>query len=181
MPWTTPPTFTADTELAAADLNLLSDDLEYLKGIADGVTFSGAKVDRAGASAVSVANTTETAITLTNEVFDFGGWWSSGATFTVPAGAIPAGYTTIAVMVNASIRFAANGTGLRKLIVLKNGSEIDHFGAPGLVGEVVTVAGLTVFTVEAADTIGIQAYQSSGGALNLDVARLTVLRYAPAS
>lgn len=36
MAWVTPPTFTAGLAASAANLNILSNDLDYLKGIAEG-------------------------------------------------------------------------------------------------------------------------------------------------
>ena len=181
MSYTTPPTFTAGTVLTAANLNILGDDIVYLKGITDGVTFSGYKIDRSGAGSQSIPDATDTDVTFTTEVFDSGGWWSSGATSTVPAGAIPSGYTTVAVMFIALVRFVANGTGGRKILILKNGSEVDSVNYSAISGDTTTVT-LTGFTTcVAADTFKMQVRQSSGGALNMDVARLTLVRYAAVS
>lgn len=182
MAWTDPPTFNAGDVLTASQLNqYLRDNQTYLKGIADGVTASGAKVDRNGAADLSIADTTDTDVTLTNEVLDLGGWWSSGASFTTPAGAIPAGYTSILLDVLAYVRFTANGTGARALKVLKNGSEEDSVWQSAITGETTTLLLPTKFTVVSGDTIKMQAYQSSGGALDIDVAKLVVFRFAPAS
>src|SRR5690349_21481646 len=109
MAYTTPPTFVADDPLAAADLNILGDDIAYLKAIADGVGFSGTRVTRAAST--SISNNTDSAITFTAEPTDVGGWFSSGTNVVVPAGAIPAGYTTIAVDVIGQTSWTANGTG----------------------------------------------------------------------
>lgn len=182
MPYTPERSWATGDLVSASDLNTyLRDNVDYVKALTDGLTFSGAKVDRAGAGSQSIPNATDTDVTLTNEVFDNGGWWSSGASFTVPASAIPSGFTTIAVQVVCLIRFVSNGTGTRKLLVLKNGVEQDSFGLSALTGETTSVSLVSFFTVVAADTIKLQAYQSSTAALNMDVARLTVVRTAPVS
>lgn len=177
MAYVTPPTFNSGDVLDADDLNILGDDIEYLKGVADGVGFSGAKASRS--SNQSIPDTTYTDVTFTAEVFDFGGWYSSGSTFTVPAGAVPAGFTTIVLDVVAIARFVANGAGSRQLAILKNGSTEDLFGLSALSGDTTSVILPAKFEAAAGDTIKIQVYQSSGDALNLDVAKLTVVRFAP--
>jgi hypothetical protein len=179
MAWTDPPVFVSGGTVTAAQLNILGDDLVYLKGITDGVSFSGTKLIRSTSQSLTTATYTD--ITLTAETFDYGGWWSSGPTVTVPAGAIPTGYTSVAVLLIGLLRYVANGTGSRQLRILLNGSEVETVVHSALSGEKTTVHYSTVFTVEAADEIKMQGYQSSGGALNIDNARLTIVRYAPAT
>jgi hypothetical protein len=179
MAYTTPPTFASGAALLAAELNVLGDDIVYLHGVSDGVTFSAVKVDRAGAGSQSIPNSTATNVTWTNEVFDYGSWWSTGATITVPAGAIPAGFTTIALQIIALVRFVSNGTGGRKIIVNKNGSEEDSFAIGALSGDPTTVALTAFFTAVSGDAITVQVFQNSGGALNMDVARISVVRFLP--
>ena len=120
-------------------------------------------------------------MTFTNEVFDAGGWWSSGASATVPAGAIPSGFTNIAVSYTALVRFVSNGTGARKIIVLKNGSEVDSYSTGALSGDTTTVSVTGYTTCAATDTFKVQVRQNSGGALNMDVARIALVRFAPES
>lgn len=178
---TTPPTFVAGDVLTAAELNQLGDGIVELQAVTEAVPFSGFQIDRAGAGSQSIPNTTDTDVTFTHEILDIGGWWSSGISAVVPAGAVPSGYTTIAVHYIALVRFVSNGTGSRKIIVVQNGSEISSLAVSALSGEqtVVTLTGYV--TCEAADTFGVQVYQSSGGSLNMDVARLTIVRHAPVS
>lgn len=178
---TTPPTFVAGDPLAAADLNLLGDGIVELQGVTEGVPFSGFQIDRAGAGSQSIPNTTNTDVTFTHEILDIGGWWSSGISAAVPAGAIPSGFTVIAVHYIALVRFVSNGTGSRKIIVVQNGSEVNSYALSALSGETTTVPLNGYATCEAGDTFGVQVYQSSGGALNMDVARLTIVRHAPVS
>lgn len=179
MAYTTPPTFVADTDLTAADLNILGDDIVYLKGVGDGVSFSGAQVTRSAAT--SIANTTDSAVTWTAEAFDVGGWYSSGTKVIVPAGAVPSGYTTIGVIVIIRTTFASNGTGGRRINVYVNGSTI---GGQWIAanGSDVTQVNYTDFAiVSALDEITMQVYQTSGGALNISDTQMSVVRIGPAS
>jgi len=179
MAYTAPPTFAASDPLAADELNVLGDDIVYLYGVAQGVTFSGGKVSRT--TNQSIPDSTDTAVTFTTEEFDFGGWWSSGTLATVPSGAIPAGFTTIIVMVVASLRFVSNGTGTRQISVMLNGTTAEAMNLSALSGEMTTVYVTTFVEAAAGDTLGINAWQSSGGALNLNYCRMAAVRYAPAS
>src|SRR4051812_41994658 len=123
MAYTTPPTFSAGTELAAADLNLLGDDIAYLKAQTDLAVLSGCVVSRS--TSQSISDSVYTDVTFTTEVIDQGGWIAvSSTTVTVPAGAIPSGYTTVALDVRPVAQFASNATGKRSAIVTQNGSTI---------------------------------------------------------
>jgi hypothetical protein len=177
--YTTPPTFSAGAALAAADLNILGADITYLKGIADGVGFSGTRVTRAANT--SIADSTDSLITFTAEAYDYGGWYSSGTNVVVPAGAIPGGYTTIAVMVIAQTTWHANGTGRRYVYAQQNGSNIAGVSFTGDSGEDMFEA-VTGFAICAAgDTLSLDVKQTSGGALNCYNSQLIVVRYAPAA
>src|SRR6478609_8306921 len=122
MAYVTPPTFTASTTSTAADVNILGDDIVYLKARSDALIFSGVRVDRNGSNQ-SIPDSTWTAVSFTREIIDQGGWIAvTSTTITVPAGAIPAGYTTVIVDADMYATFAANTTGIRKARVLRNGS-----------------------------------------------------------
>lgn len=179
MAWTTPPTFTSDAVLLASELNAISADLAYLKGGSDGVAFSGCKLSRS--TDLATSDTAYTDVTMTAEAFDVGGWWSSGASATVPASAVPSGYTTVALLVIAVVRWDANGTGTRGVAVSQNGSDVDYLNTSGLSGETTTVSYSTVLQAAAGDTVKLRAYQSSGGSLDVNLAKMTVVRLAPIS
>jgi len=157
----------------------IRDDLLYLYGIALGTTFSAVQIRRAANQSITTA--TETAISFDTENLDFGGWWSSGTTITVPAGAIPTGYTTVGILMMATLKFATNATGIRKIILQKNGTEINSLQASGLASDVTIVQMTDLTTVAAADTLTLLAYQTSGGNLNVTEARYSVLRVGPAT
>lgn len=180
MPYAVPPNFTAGNALTAAELDVLGDDIVYLNGLAQGTTFSGTEIGRA--TAQSIPNSTLTAVTFTAETFDFGGWWASGSLATVPAGAIPSGFTTIMVQCFATARFAANGTGTRQAAIVLNGS-VSGVGVSvsALSGETTLVPVTKVIEVAAGDTLGLSVQQNSGGALNCDYGLLTIVRFAPAT
>lgn len=180
MAYTTPPTFVASDPLAAADLNILSDDIIYLKGQTDGFTLSGFSIRRAATQ--SISNSTDTDISFDTELQDFGGWWSSGTTATTPSAAIPSGASEIGALVFAMVKFATDGDGKRKVTVLKNGSAVDLWKVQALDDDNTTVIFPPQFTTtEAADTWKLQVWQNSGGALNVSEARLCILRYGVAS
>jgi hypothetical protein len=176
MSYTTPPTFVSGDILTAAELNVLGDDIVYLYGVAQGVTFSGTKVRRAANQ--SISDSTDTSVSFDTETFDYGGWYTSGTKVIVPSGAIPSGYTTIAVRVDAAAKFASNGTGKRRIQVFKNGSLVagSSWTIGALSGDVTDVQLPATFTVVAADEITLIVYQTSGGALNISEATLTVVR-----
>lgn len=176
MAYTTPPTFVASDVLTAADLNVLSDDIIALHEVGEGVTFYGVKLSK---TSQSISDSAYTNINWATEVYDYGSWWSSGVYATVPAGAIPAGYTTIACHVIANVRWAANGTGSRRVSLQVNGSEVAYSSLSGLAGDTLGMVINDYVHVVSGDQIKIQVYQSSGGSLTLDYAYLTIVRHGP--
>ncbi len=178
MAWTTPPTFVPADPLAAADLNALGADLTYLKGVTDGLSASGFRINRG--SNQSIPDSTATAISFTSEIFDFGGWWSSGTTATVPAGAIPSGATTVLVEGIARAFFASNATGYRRIDILVNGSVIARktVGAESTTGTDDETS--DYFELAAGDTITMEVTHTAGSSINV-TALLTVVRHGIAS
>ena len=179
MTWTAPKTMGSEIGTSSDWNTYVRDNELYLKSIVDGVSFSGVQVRRAATQAITTA--TETDVSFDTETLDFGGWWASGTTITVPAGAIPSGYTTVAIILQASAKFASNGTGARRITLLKNGASVGTWQVSALTGDVTDVQVFSVTTVAAADTVKLDVYQTSGGNLNINEAVLTVLRYAPAT
>lgn len=178
MAYTAPPTFVASDPLAAAELNVLSDDISFLYARSEGTTYSGCSVQKASGT-TSVPHDTETALAFASEYLDIGAWWSSGTDVIVPAGAVPSGYTQIAVDIYARCRFAANGTGTRALIVYVNGTSIASPNISAISGETMTMVYPEVAIVEAGDVITLGVKQTSGGALDVSNYRLTVQRRGP--
>lgn len=178
MAYTTMKTWTSETLTSSDMKTYLTDNIEYLKGVADGLTFSGVEVTRTAAT--SIADTTESPITFTAETFDYGGWWSSGTDVTVPSGAIPSGYTSIAVLLLGRTKFAANGTGIRRITILKNGGAISGPTVSAITGEDTEIDTARFTTAEAGDVFTLQVYQTSGGALNTSGTILSVVRFLPA-
>lgn len=181
--YTTPPTFVAADPLPAADLNILGDDIEYLKGITDGVTFSGTQLRRTATQSISSGSWTAVTWQTESGGFDYGGWWTSGTNIVVPAGAIPAGFTTIACYGIARTYFGSNSTGQRKIRILVNGSPTETSNFPAISGDQTDVFVPDFFVVAAGDIITVEVYQNSGSSLNIASSdtKVTIVRYAPAA
>src|SRR5678815_2334954 len=107
---TEPPTISSATTATAADANIWSEDIRYLKGQTDAAAASAVKVNRT--SSQSIPNNTWTAVTFNNQLGDIGGYWSSGTNITVPSD-YPAGITTYFFLVPLAAVFASNATGAR--------------------------------------------------------------------
>lgn len=163
MSYTTPPTFSSGDPLAASDLNILGDDITYLKAIADSVAFSGVRVTRSAST--NFASGGSAHITWTAEDFDVGSWWSSGATAAVPSSAVPSGFSTIALGIGIRCIWATNGSGLRRATIEVNGSGVAAPTVPGLSGDATELVFSTIEIVSAADTIGVSLFQDSGSTL----------------
>lgn len=149
----------------------------YLKGISDGLTFSGVKVSRNAST--SIPNTTWTTITFTAETYDYGSWWSSGTNIVVPASAVPSGYTTIALLPFISTLFDANASGYRAIQLLVNGSNQFSGTEASFATDQARVRASEYVVVSAGDIITIQLYQNSGGSLNASFTSVSLARFLP--
>lgn len=173
MSYTAPPTFVADDVLAAADLNVLSDDIADLDNRVSGLVMSGCVVARN--TNFSTSDATAVNLNFNVEVIDVGGWFAgTGTTAFTPTSEIPAGATTIGIFVTASVTFATNATGNRIARIKIAGSAVDGGGAtfPGLPSDptVVIIPGILVEVADG-DQIQLEVEQTSGGALNVTSAR----------
>lgn len=164
MSYVSPPTFVDADDLTAAQLNILGDDIVYLKAQRDAMVFTGVALSRS--TDLSVSDSTWTDISWVSATVDTSSFWTSGANITVPASAIPSGSTQVVMEINIQARFNSNGTGGRACQVLLNGSTVERsFGTSALTGDT-TVVGTTVWAiVAAADVLKGQIRQTSGGAL----------------
>lgn len=131
---------------------------------ASGSTFSGVVVRLSSAQATT--NDAGTIINFDTEVFDTDGYHSTSSNtsrLTVPTG--KAGK----FVVGCSAVFANNGTGYRNISFRKNGSSYfnnisaQNVGSSGNAGVMVTM----VYDMAVGDYFEIDAYQNSGGSLNL--------------
>ena len=165
MAYVTPPTFVATDTLTAAQLNILGDDILYLKAAIDAMAFTGVALSRT--TNLSCTTATWTDVSWDSATIDTSSFWSSGTDITVPASAIPAGSTNVVFMVQVQVRFAANGTGSRAIQVLKNGSTVERARyLSAITGETTEVDTFVwAVSVAAADVLKLQVYQTSGGAL----------------
>lgn len=175
MTWTSPKTMGSEIGTSSDWNTYVRDNELYLYGLATGTTFSGVFLSRAASQ--SVSDSTATNISWDTENFDYGAWWSSGANITVPAGAIPTGFTTIAVWVIPILSFPTDADGKRRVIINKNGAEQERMTLSAVSDDPTIVILPTLITVVAADVITIQAYHTAGGALNV-TASVKVIRHA---
>ncbi len=182
MAYTSMKTWAFGAVLTASEMNAyLRDNIEFLKARSDGAVFSGIQLSRATNQSLSTGSGAN--VIWTAASFEYvGDWWASGATITVPASAIPAGFTSIAVLVFANVRYEANTTGSRWVTILKNGGQVGSriYSAVGG-GDFTEADIIDMTTVVAGDTLTIEAKQSSGGNLNVSSAGLTIVRYAAAA
>lgn len=180
MSYTTPPTWSADTIVASSDLQILSDDITDLDARVALTVLSGTRVART--TTQSIPDSSATAVSFTTETFDQGGWVAvTSTTVTVPAGAIPAGYTTVALDIRVGVNFATNATGYRKATVNQNGSPVLAPTKAAVSGTATNVNESTIVTAVSGDTFDVELFQNSGGALNIISAYLIVVVFKPVS
>jgi hypothetical protein len=180
MAYTTPPTFSSGTTATASDAQILSDDIAYLKAQTDLAVFSGVRATRTTNQSIPAA--TDTDVTLTAEVWDQGGWIAVPATTaTVPASAIPPGYTTVVLDIRVGVIFTGNAVGGRRAIISQNGTQIYIKGmdAPGTSGLMVDFTMLA--PAVAGDTFTVQVWQNSGGTLTITSANMSLAVFRPLS
>ena len=178
MAYTSMKTWAFGAILTAAELNTyVRDNIEFLKARTDGTIFSG--VEGVRGTNLSLSTGAATDITYVTASYNYDTWWVSGATFTVPAAAIPAGFTSIAVFCQVRARFASNATGYRRLRFLLNGAAAGSISVDANSGAETEVSITDFLICVAGDTIKAEAFQNSGGNLNLEVSTIHVVRYAP--
>lgn len=176
MSYTTPPTFVPGDPIAAADLNILGDDIAYLYAITLGLTAAGVQVKRTSDQTISTGS--QALVTFQAENFDYGGAYASGTDIVIPAGWIPAGYTSIIVETVMRGRFATNGTGVRRVRPLLNGTAFGSKTLGGLSGDPTDVDITEFVEVEAGDVIQMEVYHTKGSNLALEVGNCTVMRFS---
>lgn len=138
-------------------------------------TFSGCLLERT--SAQSIPDSATTNLTLPTETIDEGGWFpGSGATITVPAGAIPSGYTKITVRIEVAIEWDADATGRRTVDIYKNGAIVGPIYQQDASSISFGQINNRTYWFEAGDEIVVKLFQDSGGALDLNSALVTIAR-----
>lgn len=124
-------------------------------------------------AAISVPNDTWTALTFNSERFDrfdnaastYHSTTTNTARITVPAGL--GGY----YLIGGHAEFASNTTNRRGLrIVHSTGATVIASDVQEAVGNVHSLSIVTLYAVAAAEYVTLEAYQNSGGALNVNVA-----------
>lgn len=172
MAYTTPPTFVSGDVLTAAQLNVVSDDVTYLKAALDAQSFCGVALTRT--SSQSIPDNSWTNVSWASANVETGGnWWTSGTDITVPTGAIPPGYTSAVLEVTFQARFDANGTGVRAIKVFLDGSTVEQsFYTSAISGETTAVSTTVWAVATSGQVITGAVIQNSGG--SLDVTHLSI-------
>lgn len=166
--------------LEADQLNILTDDIIELDARSDQTRFTGVSLVRG--TSQSISDSTLTAISFSSASIDVDNWWTSGTNIVVPAGAIPAGYTSVYVEIHGQTRSATSGVGTRQLNFQLNGGTIEvSQSVTAISGETTTLSHTVWAEVEAGDIIVMNVQQNSGGSLNFDWSTCKVKRLGPAS
>lgn len=162
MAFTTPATATAGTVLTASFLNTnVRDNIAWLA--------TDSPSCRAYNNAnISISNGVLTVVTLNSERYDNAAVHSTASNtsrFTIPTGG--AGKYVFL----GNITYATNGTGVRAANALLNGAttitrNTTASAAAAIYGTELSFC--TVYALSAADYVEMQAFQSSGGALNVE-------------
>lgn len=179
MAWTDPKTWASET-LTSSDMNThVRDNLNYLKGTSDGAVASGVQLRRT--SDQSIPDATATPVVFQQVSFELNGdWWTSGSNITVPAAAVPAGFTTIVLLVAARLRYATDGDGVRRGQLFLDGVNFGSTTVGALSADDTDFNILEFVEASAGQVVTLEAYHTAGGALNLEVGNISVMRYAPA-
>lgn len=175
--WTPPRTWAAGQTVDASALNTdLRDDLNYL--YTQVITAPPYHIARAYRNTnLSVPDSARTLVTLpTGEDIDTDGFHdlvTNSSRFTLPAALVPAGYTAV-MMIAGYVTWAANAAGYRELRILRNGGSSPENTVPAVSGATMGQHISLVQTGVLNDYWEMDAYQTSGGAINITGAALSV-------
>jgi hypothetical protein len=113
---------------------------------------------------VSLADSTWTALALDTEQWDVGAMHSTVTNTSRVT--IPTGQGGLYAFMG-QCGFAANGTGVRKLAIARNGTRIWSVTLPGTASDLLVLHVNSMYPAAAGDYFELHAYQTSGGALNV--------------
>lgn len=158
---------TGDTVSAGDWGTYLKDNLADHEARITANSYSGCRLTRD--TDQNISDTTLTPVVWTHEIVDQGGWYpGSGSTVTVPAAALPPGYTTVIVSMSVQIWWDSDADGTRSVAFYKNGVEFARqkmvAGYTGIFGQVVAPPDIDA---EPTDTFQVQVIHSAGGTLAL--------------
>lgn len=165
-------TFSAGGRVPADSLQRMVDKIDqHSAGV-------GASASRT--AALSIANSSQTDLTLNTEINDPRGFFApTSAVFTVPAGL--GGLYAI----NAHVQWDVNATGWRRLGISKNngttvGTDIWHTlqTTPGAGADCGQIMSIDWLPLAVGDTVRAKVWHTAGVALNVVTARMTVRRVA---
>lgn len=129
---------------------------------AGGSTFSGCLLLRSGNQ--SIANNTDVAVLFDNEGFDTDSFHSTSTNtsrITIPSG--KGGYYQF----NYNVMWAANSSGLREVMLFKNGTRVQYYTALAITSGSQSQAITMIQAGAVGDYFELYVFQNSGGSLNL--------------
>jgi hypothetical protein len=129
---------------------------------AGGATFAGCLLLRSGNQ--SIANSTDVAVLFDVETFDVGGYHSTvtnTSRITIPSG--KGGYYQF----NYNVMWASNSSGLREVMLFKNGTRVQYYTALAISSGSQSQAITMIQAGAVNDYFEVYVFQNSGGALNL--------------
>ncbi len=129
---------------------------------AGGSTFAGCLLLRSGNQ--SIANNTDVAVLFDNEGFDTDSFHSTSTNtsrITIPSG--KGGYYQF----NYNVMWAANSSGLREVMLFKNGTRVQYYTALAITSGSQSQAITMIQAGAVGDYFELYVFQNSGGAINL--------------
>lgn len=158
------PTFLANNVVPYTKLTQLATLGAY------GVNEPAAIATRPAGTTQSIGNATNVTVTFTSETFD------SMSGFAPTSGNVTLGDDGVHLVCGGGV-FASNATGVRLLVLRQGGVDV-----PGASDEVAAFTGscclnaAQLVSAASGDVMTMIVFQNSGGALNLDTARLSAVR-----
>ncbi len=119
-----------------------------------------------GAGNTSIPNNTETSVGWGVETFKYGIMHSTSSNSDLVICPVAGLY-----QVNVTLEFTANATGVRKALLYRGATMLQEWEVLPGAAQIVTVGGSFLVKASAADQMFVKAFQTSGGALNVDVSK----------
>lgn len=176
MSYVDPGSFASGAVLTAAQVQVIADDVRYLKSAADLAAFTGVSLGGVASQSITSGTGYQSLQWGSAYLMVGGTWWTTGTNITVPAGTVPSGYTSAILEVQAQMVYSANGTGTRQIQVTQNGTSIAAYSTTGISGETTTITAFCWISAADGDALLVQGQQNSGSTLTASYMRAQIKR-----